>query len=579
MTDKEAVIPLTPRKRREEAARIRQEALRISQAQPLPRQMNNGEEGEYLQQLGVPVANFTKGLPHDDKGEVKRADYDKLLKALGSGKVEDFAAIPLGVRAERKYTAPQTGLSYELEGPDAQALAIQPAPRLDSLKNDAEMMELYWMALARDVPFIDYGTNDTVALAAKELSTTYEAGLAQGRNVFDTPHIQSISPLRVFRGLTQGDLQGPYLSQFLLHEVPFGSQLIDARQRTAPPGSDYMTRFGDWLAVQRGVDTRAQNVLEPASTRRFIRSLRDMARYVHVDQLHQAYFNAALLLLSASNTQVDEGNPYASANSSGKNQDGFGVFGAPALLVLLTEVASRALKAVWFQKWYVHRRLRPEEWGGRVDVFRRGLAPRYPVTQRLLNSAAHRRILEKHGSSLLPQAFPEGSPMHPAYGTGHGTVAGACVTILKAWFNGDQRLADLKRADGSPVLPIKVPAANGLSLVDYTGADARELTVDGELNKLAANVSIGRNGAGVHWRSDYTQAVRLGEKVALGILQEQSILYNEDNHFSVTAFDGRRLRIKGGKITVTFSPQRTAADVNRDEAEVEVEAGASAISA
>jgi hypothetical protein len=169
--------------------------------------------------------------------------------------------------------------------------------------------------------------------------------------------------------------------------------------------------------------------------------------------------------------------------------------------------------------------------------------------------------------------------MHPAYGTGHGTVAGACVTILQAWFNGDQRLADLKRADGSPALPIKVPAADGQSLVDYTGADARDLTVDGELNKLAANISIGRNGAGVHWRSDYTQSIRLGEKVAIGILQEQSILYKEDNHFSLTTFDGRRLRIKNGKITVTFSPRKTAADVNRDETEVEAESEASEISA
>jgi len=31
---------------------------------------------------------------------------------------------------------------------------------------------------------------------------------------------------------------------------------------------------------------------------------------------------------------------------------------------------------------------------------------------------------------LLPMAFPEGSPIHPAYGAGHATVAGACVTIL-----------------------------------------------------------------------------------------------------------------------------------------------------
>ncbi len=38
-------------------------------------------------------------------------------------------------------------------------------------------------------------------------------------------------------------------------------------------------------------------------------------------------------------------------------------------------------------------------------------------------------------------------------------------------------------------------------------ADKADLTVAGELNKVAANVSIGRNMAGVHWRSDYTESV------------------------------------------------------------------------
>jgi hypothetical protein len=38
-------------------------------------------------------------------------------------------------------------------------------------------------------------------------------------------------------------------------------------------------------------------------------------------------------------------------------------------------------------------------------------------------------------SFLLPQAFPEGSPMHPSLPQGHATVGAACATILKAWFD------------------------------------------------------------------------------------------------------------------------------------------------
>src|SRR5438132_8173875 len=38
-------------------------------------------------------------------------------------------------------------------------------------------------------------------------------------------------------------------------------------------------------------------------------------------------------------------------------------------------------------------------------------------------------------SSDLPSAYPEGCPQHPSYAEGHGAIAGACVTVLKAFFN------------------------------------------------------------------------------------------------------------------------------------------------
>src|SRR5207247_4375136 len=94
------------------------------------------------------------------------------------------------------------------------------------------------------------------------------------------------------------------------------------------------------------------------------------------------------------------------------------------------------------------------------------------------------QVFRRNDTYLLPQAFPEGSPLHPSYGAGHATVAGACVTVLKALF------------DESFLIPNPVvPGPDGRSLVRYTGPDADRLTVGGELNKLAANVAIGRNFA------------------------------------------------------------------------------------
>jgi hypothetical protein len=239
--------------------------------------------------------------------------------------------------------------------------------------------------------------------------------------------------------------------------------------------------------------------------------------------------------LAGAGAPFDDGNPY----TNNPSQMGFGTFGGPHIATVLCEVSTRALKAVWFQKWFVHRRLRPEVHAERIDrTLYHGAG--YPVHSEVLDSLSNGARLGGYipsGNALLPMAFPEGSPTHPAYGAGHATVAGACVTILKAWFKETTRLVDIGLA------PLE-PAADGLTLHAYTGADAGELTVGGELNKIAANVALGRNTAGVHWRSDATESMKLGEQIAIGILREARTCYNEVfNGFSLTKFDGTTITV------------------------------------
>src|SRR5207244_11583830 len=176
----------------------------------------------------------------------------------------------------------------------------------------------------------------------------------------------------------------------------------------------------------------------------------------------------------------------------------------------------------------VHRRLRPEEFGGRVEVQRLKRAS-YPFHADLTRSTVLNAVFSKFGSHNLPMAFPEGSPTHASYGSGHATVAGACVTALKAFFDTDNVVVP------DPV----VPTADGLALQPYTGADAAQITLTGELNKLASNIAQARNIAGVHWRSDATQSMLLGEAVTISILRDQKRCYNESfGGFSFTKFDG-----------------------------------------
>jgi hypothetical protein len=447
--------------------------------------------------------------------------YVALLKALESGKPADFNAIPLG--ANTKLTNPQAGLAFDMEGPDAHALVQPPAPAFSSREQAAEISENYWMALLRDVPFSQYGSNPIANAAAADL-TLYGTS-------FKGPKVNGeVTTSTLFRGLTLGDLKGPWLSQFFYLPCHFGANNLEQKIITvrsiSDGGADYMTDFASWLAVQRGFN-QAPDLLDPIP--RYMRNGRDIGQWVHVDVLFQGYFQA-FLVIAGLGAPADKGNPYRNNPS----QIGFGTFGGPHIATLLCEVSTRALHAVWFQKWFVHRRLRPEVHAARIDR-RLYHGANYPVHDEILNSISTNTRLGGYlpgGNALLPMAFPEGSPTHPAYGAGHATVAGACITILKAWFEESTKLTDLG------VAPVH-PSDEGSSLVTYSGADAEDLTIGGELNKIAANVALGRNIAGVHWRSDATESLKLGEKIAIEILKEARSCYNENfDGFSLTTFDG-----------------------------------------
>jgi len=242
-----------------------------------------------------------------------------------------------------------------------------------------------------------------------------------------------------------------------------------------------------------------------------------------VDVLYQAYFTA-FLVLAGINAPLNPGNPY----NNSKTENGFGTFGGPDFAATLGEVATKALNAVWYQKWFVHLRPRPEAIGGLVHLIKTGRGDKTDVklSNVILNSHGLKQSLKKYGTWLLSQAFPEGSPTHPAYPTGHGTVGGACITVLKFFFDGNFVIPD-------PV----VPTSDGLSLVPYTGSD--KLTVNGELNKLGHNVTFGHGiHAGIHWRSDSDTSLLLGEAVALSFLRDRAKTYNEPFTVQLTKFDG-----------------------------------------
>lgn len=488
--------------RAERAYHVRQKAAFFQKNLPAPKNLPNGDEELYATRTG----NYSKALPHNPPGEVDSKSYDIMLAALSSGDPAGFERIPLGGKV--RLSNPQSSFSFCLEGADSHHFGIPAPPAFASAEAAGEMVELYWQALTRDVPFAEYDSHPLTIKAADELSKLSE---------FRSPRVAGlVTPGTLFRGDTPGDLNGPYLSQFLLKNITYGSIPVVQRIRTTVPELDYMTGYDEWLAVQNGAQTGG---IKFDPTTRFIGTARDMTAFVHEDFTYQAFLNACLILLEMK-TPFDMEDPYMMS----RNQSGFITFGAPHVLDAVARVANAALKAAWYQKWLVHRRLRPEEFGGAIHRNQTNKA-RYPIHKDVLDSQALAETFNRNGSYLLPQAYPEGCPTHPSYPAGHAVIAGACATVLKAFFEESFVIREPVRCN-----------ANGLSLSPYKDA---ELTVGGELNKLASNIAFARNAAGVHWRSDAINGLRLGEAVAISIFADGGGCLSENfAGFGLTKFDG-----------------------------------------
>ena len=109
--------------------------------------------------------------------------------------------------------------------------------------------------------------------------------------------------------------------------------------------------------------------------------------------------------------QFNSGNPY---QTTYMRQGGFGTLGGPNILGLVTEVSTRALKAVWRQKWLVHRRLRPEAYGGLMQlqaIGSEGQTRDYGLPTWAFETKAAQavRTLWGGGGYFLPMAYSAGA--------------------------------------------------------------------------------------------------------------------------------------------------------------------------
>ncbi len=618
--------------RRQESYAVRLEAAELARSRNHPEHKANGEEQKYA---GAQYfMSFTKGLPHNkDTGLLQDPnDFVEFRRAIDEGFIDPFSdRVRHGAKYKvdnnkvvcetdtnlitgfRQWEAPTAGVTFDLEGADAQAVTMLPAPPLVDKKGKVnpelafEMAEVYELAIVRDKPFNSFeknATDDDVIASMGRLNVLpyIENQTGRPRKVAKDGELDLQT---LFRGSSPGVEVGPYLSQFLLigntdlngggsvadGKITYGVIEINQRVPVATPEKDFMTDMDTYVKVQRGInpqqfeseDKKQSYVLENGSeaappnrsrpAKRFISTPRDLATYVHFDALYEAYLNACIILLGMKTPfdpafdHLSGGGAAAGNLETRRNAAGFALYGGPHILTLVTEVATRALKAVRFQKFNNHIRLRPEALAARIELLREPSSKEIPLAlardvSQLKDALAANKFGGEStldviksgvgkGTYFLPMAFEEGSPMHPAYGAGHATVAGACVTILKAFFDTSAVLA--KSGDDVAFKRLQ-PKDKAIAFrPNNTCLDAglpdpedenQFLTLEGELNKLAANISIGRDMAGVHYFSDYYDSLRMGEQIAISILEEQALTYSTDPFvLSLPTFDGEVVRI------------------------------------
>lgn len=523
----------------EKAYNVRVLAAKVNQEIGIPPHPTNGDEDRYANKIG----SDSRGLPHNKLGEVDLKAYESLVKARTSYNHDDFENVILG--GTRKLVNAQGPLAASLEGLNPVQISVPPPPNLASEERAAESIELYWQALLRDTPFhkLQNNTQDRLVLAAVEELNRLRSFKGPKENGIVTP--QSL-----FRGSVTyvdsndksgktakhvtppGVLVGPHISQFVLLNIPWGVQYIPPVIRTTVSGNDFLTDYEEWLNVQNGGSPKRAS-FDPI--RRYISTIRDLSEFSHTPGA--SFYGASLILGTAGNASdplsggigapFDSGNPFVKSKTQQGGNGSFAIGHAQALLSLST---SRAIRAAYYSKFYVHHTLRPEAYGGLIhnNIVNK---TQYPVHRDILNSKALAQSFTKFGSYLLPHGYPEGSPIHSSYVGGAASIAGANATILKAYYDEDFVIPN-------PVVP---DPNDPTKVIAYTG---EPLTVGGELNKLATNYTLGRGHGGIHWRTDGSAGLALGEAVAISILRDERLGYNEKfAGFSLTKFDGTKITV------------------------------------
>ncbi len=512
------------------------------------------------------AAMFTKTFEHDPITGIATAQgqnsFKTLVQATQNGLQATYNDI-VRYTGSSLLTNPQASAAWYLCGKDGSLLPLVVPPTLDSAQAGSDMTENYLEAIARSVSYSDFGTGlgtdiDTInggSITQNACDVLNAYGVA-----FQGPKVGGlVTPATLFRGNGVGELDGPYISQYAFHDLHLYDQaLLPVKQYMAvPTAHNFGVTWANFVAIQNGLVPVAYAPTDFEPFVQYIINSAMLGTLVHKDMLSDPYVYAQNVLFN-NNAPLAPNLPYN--NGSMPNEAAFATMTYPDIAGAVGAVAIQALKTAWAHKWRASLRLRPEAMAGIVHQAKVNSDNPYNLNPLIFGTPGGIDLLNwvqqfnlqqvpfnpNNGTYLLPLLYPEGSPTHPSYPAGHATVAGACTTVLKAFFN-DMALIN------TFMTPVKPDPADPTQLIPLTIGEGRDIiTLGGELNKWASNIAIGRNHAGVHYRTDADASLLLGEQVAIFFLKDWASTYSELDFtgFELTKRDGTRIRITATQVTV-----------------------------
>ena len=465
--------------------------------------------------INNPQALFSKGLPHPDQKTPLTATFQQLVSGIQNKNIGQITSV---ANANKKLVDPYTVVDKEIIGKFKSSYRLDPTPSPFSAQASAELLEVYAMALLRDIPFHQWTTlaQDSSSVVSKVLSD-----LNSVKQHLNGPTINGqITVKSLFRGPCPGELKGPLVSQFLYQPIQLGSLYVEQKYECPSNLKNYMTDVSGFLHIWNGGNPSEPIILKGDS--RYLITIRDCANYIHLDQMWQPFFMTGTWLLS----KIPIG--FTCTQRSGAK---FISLGPIDLFDIMMNATKLAMNSAWVWKW-TQMKMRPEEFAYQVHLKKTNPAQGLNFHS-ILSTDNHEILNLIHDLSqnyLLPQAYPEGSPGHPSYPAGHAVIAGAMCTILKAWF-------DCTATFPNP----KIPNVDGSGLVAFT---EETLNVGDELDKMASNCGIFRNFAGIHYRSDMNAGILLGEMIAIDLLQDFVGRYANQVQFTIKKRNGNTIFIK-----------------------------------